>query len=300
MPEHFPELNGTHNPHLFPLVQQQLFLEALYAARQTLLRAESERRKAAVARRRAEDAEFARLLEQDWERANAAQCRAEEDAEYARLIEEDARKAREAQRKAEEEEEKERVKERARLHEEERRRARAQEAQRRAEEREAAERREREQLEEKRRRAEQKAAAERERQEREKLFKKAMDEAKQSWLVERFRVYEETWAALRANAAGVEHLGFRDIPWPVFANVRSADDVTEERVLEFVGHPLYKSTRDPSGSQAKTLRSEMLRWHPDKFEGKVLNRVVEADREAVNKAAGHVVRILNRLGAGMR
>ena len=36
----------------------------------------------------------------------------------------------------------------------------------------------------------------------------------------------------------------------------------------------------------------MLRWHPDKFEGKVLGKVVEGDREAVREAAGRVARIL--------
>lgn len=290
-----PDVPETDDPHLFALVQDQLFFEALYAGRQVLLRAAHERREKAEARKRAEDAEYVRLLEQDMHKAREADRQAK-DAEYARQLEEDKKKARAAQRKAEEEEF-------ARLLEEDRRKA--QEAHRRAEAREA-ERRERERLEEDwRRRAEQeesmaRARREQERRDREYLYQKAMAETAQSHLVERLRVYEETWAMLRSNVAGIEPLGFCDIPWPVFSNVRRGSDLTEERVREFVCHPLQEYVRSLGGGQAKSIRSEMLRWHPDKFEGKVLNRVVKADREAVKEAAGHVTRILTQLSAGMR
>jgi hypothetical protein len=290
-----PDVPKTDDPHLFALLQDQLFFEALYAGRQVLLRAADERQEKAEERKRAEDAEYARLLEQDMYKAREADRRAK-DAEYVRQLEEDEKKARAAQRKAEEEE-------RARLLEEDRRKA--QEAHRRAEAREA-ERRERERLEEdRRRRAEQeestaRARREQERRDRENLYQKAMAETAQSHLVERLRVYEETWAILRSNVAGMEPLGFCDIPWPVFGNVGRGSDLTEERVREFVCHPLQEYIRSLSGGQAKSIRSEMLRWHPDKFEGKVLNRVVEVDREAVREAAGHVTRILTQLSAGMR
>ena len=290
-----PNFPGADARQLTSLVQQKLFLDALYAGRQTLLRAEKERREAAEAKKRAEDEEYARLLERDSKKARKAQRRAE-DEEYARLVEEDMRKAREAQRRAEEEEFK-------RLLEEDRRRA--QEAQRRAEAEEAA-RRERERLEEeRRRRAEHEEFMERERRERERLereqrYQKAKAESAQQHLVERLRVYEETWAALRSNVAGMKPLRFCDIPWPVFGDVRSGNDVTEERVREFVCHPLHEYMRTPGGGQAKSTRLELLRWHPDKFNSKVLNRVVEADRKAVQDAAAHIVHILNELGAGKR
>src|SRR6267142_1863751 len=267
-----PDVPETDDPHLFALVQDQLFFEALYAGRQVLLRAAPERREKAEARKRAEDAEYVRQLEEDKKKARAAQRKAEEE-EFARLLEEDRRKAQEAHRRAEARE---------------------------------AERRERERLEEDwRRRAEQeesmaRARREQERRDREYLYQKAMAETAQSHLVERLRVYEETWAMLRSNVAGIEPLGFCDIPWPVFSNVRRGSDLTEERVREFVCHPLQEYVRSLGGGQAKSIRSEMLRWHPDKFEGKVLNRVVKADREAVKEAAGHVTRILTQLSAGMR
>jgi hypothetical protein len=142
---------------------------------------------------------------------------------------------------------------------------------------------------------------ERERRERERREKECRErEAAQSSLVTRLRVYEEKWAALRSNAIGVENLGFYDIPWPLFENIRGVGDITEERVLAFVCHPLHEHIQGPGGGQAKSLRSEMLRWHPDKFEGKVLGKVVEGDREAVREVAGRVARILTTFSAKMR
>jgi hypothetical protein len=260
----FPSLD---DPHFSQLVQEKLFLDAFHAGRQTLLRAANERREKAEARQRAEDAEYARLLKRDSESARTAQRRAE-DAEFARLLEEDRRKAQEAQRRAEAEEAARRERERV---EEERRRQRAE-----AEE------------------AKERARREREQRERERLNRMAIAEAEQLRLIERLRVYEQTWAALRNNTAGTELLDFYDIPWPVFGDVRCGDDVTEERILEFVRHPLQEHVRGPGESQAKSIRSEMLRWHPDKFERKVLARVVEADREVVKETAGHIVRILTK------
>ncbi|KAF8500389.1 hypothetical protein F5888DRAFT_1610201, partial [Russula emetica] len=88
-------------------------------------------------------------------------------------------------------------------------------------------------------------------------------------------------------------LSFDDIPWPSLETVRCVDDITEERVLAFVCHPLARAC-------SVSLRSEMLRWHPDKFEGKVLDTVTIDHREAVREAAGLVARILTTYSAKMR
>jgi hypothetical protein len=273
----FPEVDDRHLP---PLVAQKLFFDALYEGRRALLRAEDERNEEAEAARWYEEEEYARQVEQDLKKARAAHRRAEE-AEYARMLEEDMKKAEAAHRRAEAEDF-------ARLLEEDMRKA--QEAHRRAVE------------QEERRRAEQEASMERERRERERRERERREredlEALQSNLAERLRIYEEKWALLRRNdIVWTGRLGFCDIPWPSFENVRGVGDVTEERVLAFVCHPLHQGAGE---GQAKSLRSEMLRWHPDKFEGKVLDKVVEGDREAVKEAAGQVARILTKFSATMR
>jgi hypothetical protein len=288
-----PGFPGLDYRHLPPFVAQKIFFDALDEGRQAILRAEEERReseeqakyehlvepdskKAHEARRMAEEAEYARLLEGDRRKAEAARRKAENE-EFARLVEEDNRKAREAHRRAMEQEERQRQAERESVERE---------------------RRERESMERERR---ERKSVERERRERDRREKECRErEAAQSSLVTPLRVYEEKWAALRSNAIGVEHLSFYDIPWPSFEHVRGTQDITEDRVLAFVCHPLHEHIQGPGGGLAKTLRSEMLRWHPDKFEGKVLGKVVEGDREAVREAAGRVARILTTFSAKMR
>jgi hypothetical protein len=267
-----PGFPGLDDRHLPPFVAQKLFFDALDEGRQAILRAEEERKESE------EQAKYEHLVEQDSKKAHEARRRAEE-AEYARLLEEDLRKAEAARRRAENEEF-------ARLVEEDKRKAR--EAHRRAME------------QEERQRQAERESVERERRERERREKECRErEAAQSSLLTRLRVYEEKWAALRSNAIGVEHLSFYDIPWPSFENTRGSVDIIEERVLAFVCHPLHEHIQG-GGGQAKSLRLEMLRWHPDKFEGKVLGKVVEGDREAVREAAGRVARILTTFSAKMR
>ncbi len=279
----FPLLDDRHLP---PFVVQKLFFDALDEGRQAMLRAEKERR---GAEETDEEDEIAHLLEQDLKKARAAHRRAE-DAEYAKLLEEDKRKAEEARRKAENEEY-------ARLLEEDMRKA--QEAYRRAMEQEERRRQaEQESMERERRERECREQEHRERERREQELRER--DAAQWNLADVFRVYEEKWAMLRSNVIGTEQLGFYDIPWPLFENVQGVEDITEKRVLAFVCHPLHEHIQGPGGGHAKSVRSEMLRWHPDKFEGKVLDKVVVCDREAVKEAAGHVARILTMFSVKMR
>ena len=197
-----------------------------------------------------------------------AHCKEDAEAEVAKRREEERRRAEAARRRAQDEAF-------ARILEEDRRRA--QEAHRRAmEQQEEMESRERERRE-----------RERERHERE--TSSAAASAPPS-LAQRILVYEAKWDELRNNRVAVGQLRFCDVPWPVFGDVRWVDDVTRERVLAFV---LYE--RKKGEGQAKTVRSEILRWHPDKFNGRILDKVIEGDREAVRDTAGHVARILTNI-----
>ena len=114
-------------------------------------------------------------------------------------------------------------------------------------------------------------------------------------LAQRLRVYEDKWNALRNNRVALGKLGFCQVPWPVFEDVQRVDDITRERVLAFVCHLLHEGE-----GQAKDIRSEILRWHPEKFNDKVLPNVVEGDREAVRGTTGHVARILTTFSVARR
>jgi hypothetical protein len=195
----------------------------------------------------------------------------EEAAEYARLMELDSRKADEAHRKAVEEEY-------VRLLEEDRRKA--EEEHRRA-------------VEEERRRTEQEQAEARERERRERRHRQdSTITGVRPSLEDLLLDYEAKWAVLRGNDAPEELFQFCNFPWPVFEDVRAVEDVTQERVWAFVSHPLHERVQRHGEGKAKAVRSEMLRWHPDKFEGRVLHKVIENDREGVRATAGHVARVL--------
>jgi hypothetical protein len=74
------------------------------------------------------------------------------------------------------------------------------------------------------------------------------------------RIYEKKRDTLHGSntAETVELLESHDIPWPVFETVRGAEDVTREQVWRSC------ATRHTQGGegQAKTIRTEILRWHP--------------------------------------
>ena len=279
----FPQLDDQNLP---PCVEQKIFFDALDKGRDALLRAEEQME-------RDEQARYQPYSEQDMKRACSSchGCRSADEVEHAKLREEDLRKAEATRRRAEKEVLTRLIEKDKRKAWEAHCRAMEQERQRQAEQ-EAMERKRREQ-EERQRQAEQEAKEHRERERRKR-------EAALSSLITPLRVYENRWAELRSsNTVDVGPLRFHDIPWPSFDQVRSVEDLTEERILAFVSQ-LHEHIQGPGGGHAKSLRSEMLRWHPDKFDGQVLEKVIESDRDAVRNGAGHISRILNAFISRMR
>ena len=264
----YPRLDDRNLP---PFAAQDIFIKAKQDGDQVFLRAQKEREE------REKEAERARQLEQEREARRRA-----EDAEYLRRIEEDSRRADALHRRAMQEEFARRQVERIRQVLEACVRAR-EEMQRQAE-REAMEfaRREQERVERER--------LEQERIERERLERERRErEAAQPDHAMQLHLYEEKWAKLRSDSIRAEPLTLNDIPWPWFGFIPCLEEITNERVLNFVDHPL---SRHPSGGKGKTVRLELLRWHSDRFDGRVLARVVDGDREMVKMVAGRITRIL--------
>jgi len=52
---------------------------------------------------------------------------------------------------------------------------------------------------------------------------------------------------------------------------------------------------DANKSPKDRIKDQLKRWHPDKFETRILHRVVEEEREKVKTGAGVVVRGLNEM-----
>ena len=302
-----PELDDQNLPPLYAL---KLFSDAKVKGDQALLRASEERDE------RAMDPEYARQLEE----AHAARRRVEEGvqtrmdaAERLKARQEEARREAtenfrkycEARRRAVEQERQRQAEleatERARREQQRRFQERLEqqrrfqerlEQQRRFQERLEQQRLEEQRLEQQRRLQEQ---LERRRLEEQQLEQERRErEATELNRATQVRQYEDRWTQLRGNTAGAGLLKVNDIPWPWFDYVQCLDDITDERVMEFVRHPLQRHM-GPDGGLAKARRFEMLRWHPDQFNGKVLSKVVGEDQEIVREAAARIVRVLTNV-----
>jgi hypothetical protein len=157
--------------------------------------------------------------------------------------------------------------------------------------------------------AERRAEAEREaRQRLDELEATERDARAKKRRVARAAEFEEQWSAFVARVAsslGDAKLRLRDIPWPCDADVyelAEADEarggrvaLLEERLQEHFGGVLA------SGETARqTLRTQLLRWHPDKFSQK-FGRVLDA-RDAdlvlarVKLIAQCLTQMLSRIG----
>ncbi|KAH9006156.1 hypothetical protein EDB86DRAFT_3061277 [Lactarius hatsudake] len=122
---------------------------------------------------------------------------------------------------------------------------------------------------------------------------KAEDDARRRRREERERkrqvdardTYDQRWAEL-LNSKSVD-LRFGDVPWPVRGKVEIAQ-LTAEAISAF----LFPSGPDVERGRTRkeVLREAMLRFHPDKFEGRVIPRIRSEDRDSVREGANAVAR----------
>lgn len=102
--------------------------------------------------------------------------------------------------------------------------------------------------------------------------------------------YDRRWVDL-LNSKSVD-LGFGDVPWPV-QGTTEVSQVTAETISAF----LFPSGSDVGKGRTRkeVLREEMLRFHPDKFEGRVMARIRSEDRDSVREGANAVARAVMTL-----
>jgi len=113
--------------------------------------------------------------------------------------------------------------------------------------------------------------------------------------------YETRWDALLSTGETAEQsLTFRDIPWPCHTAYSipdgqcfSLDDLTIDSISEFLFRPAKEPMEDLR--KIRTIRETLLRFHPDKFESRVMSRVSTAERAKVHEGVGIVARTLNEL-----
>jgi hypothetical protein len=152
----------------------------------------------------------------------------------------------------------------------------------------------------------------------ERRRQRRMEKERARWM-DALALYEVRWKMLLSGIDATkdppQELNFADIPWPVFVSevgpshasekkspaAPEIEDLTIEAISAFL---LYGGESD-EGSSTKMqavkkerrdkLREAMLRYHPDKFEGRIMPRIRASDKELVRDAVGRVARAINDL-----
>ncbi|EMD31933.1 hypothetical protein CERSUDRAFT_119264 [Gelatoporia subvermispora B] len=248
----------------------------------------------------------AEMLRQKRQEEEEVRQRAEEEAKRAQRLREieqiHRERVREILRKTEEIlKEKRRKREEAQRRETERKRA--QEELRRQEARRAEEsRRQSEESERHRRSREQRereAAARRAQQIFDELrrsqeeARKTAAAAEEAMLENTFRQYHERWDVLLNSDAHIGPIHGDQIPWPTHHLIQSLEDITVERVSEFLFHPVHLRLQEKT--RKEMLKWEVRKYHSDKFTTKVLPRVVDWQRDLARQAAEAFTKCITQL-----
>ncbi|KAF5354872.1 hypothetical protein D9756_005364 [Leucocoprinus leucothites] len=109
----------------------------------------------------------------------------------------------------------------------------------------------------------------------------------QKAIADAWRRYESGWEAITNSTAS---LGFEDIPWPTKSIPAAPSDITPSAIVTLLLSPFHS----PKQTRKDRLRSAQLRWHPDRFR-RLMNKVKEEDKEAVEEGVGIIARCLNDL-----
>ncbi|EDR06753.1 uncharacterized protein LACBIDRAFT_294592 [Laccaria bicolor S238N-H82] len=105
---------------------------------------------------------------------------------------------------------------------------------------------------------------------------------------DRWNLYEWKWDALKGDVGGL--LVFSQLPWPVLHDVYTIHDLTPERFSEFLFNP-QRPGYEPK-TKKERVKNELLRFHPDKYDGKILGKVHVEEHALVKEAVGRVTRFL--------
>jgi hypothetical protein len=105
-----------------------------------------------------------------------------------------------------------------------------------------------------------------------------------------FEHHERLWSRLPS----ISELSWVDFPWPVLRPPSNPDDISLVLVNAYLSAP-FLPEKEKAKSLKDRIKEHLRRWHPDRFESKVLPRVLDGEKEKVKQGAGNVVRYLNDL-----
>ena len=143
---------------------------------------------------------------------------------------------------------------------------------------------------------------EREEEQRRKKRRRSRERMRE---VEMRKAYDVRWKDLLTSGKDEAQLElrFHDVPWPIAVHGSSVSvkDITADAISAFLFH-LEDSSGDGDDTKMRKdkLRETMLRFHPDKFEARVMSRIAEKDKAMVREAASVVVRTVSDLMSGIK
>ncbi|KAF9443254.1 kinase-like protein [Macrolepiota fuliginosa MF-IS2] len=105
-----------------------------------------------------------------------------------------------------------------------------------------------------------------------------------------YELHDTQWVTL----PDCNELHWDQFPWPMFTPPRSLEDITGGAILAYLKSDCYPR-RVKSRNLRDRVKDQIKRWHPDRFDVKLLPRVVENQKEIVELGAGAVARYLSYL-----
>ena len=110
-------------------------------------------------------------------------------------------------------------------------------------------------------------------------------QSQEPWSCPLLNAYESRWSEI-VERDSFECISFNEIPWPMVIPITTPSSLTLDQVKAFVELP----RRDIDIHDV--ISQELLRWHPDKFNNRILRLVRNSDLQDVGDTAMEVSRIL--------
>jgi len=108
-------------------------------------------------------------------------------------------------------------------------------------------------------------------------------------IVALFAEHDRQWARLKS----LDDLGWDSFPWPMFKKPTEPEELTGVAIGAYVLSPHHPT--DKSKAARDRVKDHIKKWHPDRFETKLLRNVREEEKEKVREGAGLVARNLNEM-----
>ena len=108
-------------------------------------------------------------------------------------------------------------------------------------------------------------------------------------IAELFAEHDRQWTRVKM----LDNLGWDCLPWPVFRKPTELEGLTSVAICAYVLSPHHPTGK--SKAARDRVKDHLKRWHPDRFEAKLLRKIRAEEREKVQEGAGLVARNLSEM-----